>query len=75
MPFSKEMKTELQYAGAINLLAELSIHLRDNFEAEDNRECIERAIQDWCELSGWSYKRVLSRFELIPPQNKALTNT
>lgn len=57
----------MAYAGAIALLAEVAVHIRGP-EADDHRESIERALDDWCELTGWTYSRTLDRFDLFPPE-------
>ncbi len=62
-----EIELRMQYAGVVNLLAESSVHLGKGFEADEIRDLYDQAISDFCRLTGWSYKRILHRFELIPP--------
>lgn len=57
----------LHYAGAVSLLAECAAYLGNRGEHNDLRDSIERAVQDWCDLSGWRYEKFLHRIELIPP--------
>jgi len=57
----------MKYAGAIGLLCEASVYIRNHPEGEDIRESIERAVADWCKTSGWTWKRTLSRIEVSPP--------
>lgn len=64
----------LQYAGAIGLLCELSVHLsdRDREERDERLGMIEQAVGDFCKLTGWTYRRVLHRIEVFPPQTKGI---
>lgn len=57
----------MAYAGAIALLAEVAVHIRGP-DAHEHRDNIERAIHDWCDLTGWSFERTLDRFDLYPPE-------
>ncbi len=59
----------LGYAGAIGLLCELSTQLRDCAERDEYLDNIERCIGDWCKLTGWRYKRILHRIEVLPPES------
>lgn len=62
----------MQYAGAIGLLCELSTQLRNSGgERDDHLDSIERCVNDWCNLTGWTYKRILHRIEVFPPQEIA----
>lgn len=56
-------KFRLHYAGAIGLLSNLSVELE-----EDSVDNVERAISDFCRLTGYTYQRVLSRIDLYPPE-------
>ena len=58
-----ERKLRMQYAGAIGLLCELSVHVDD-----ESRELIEQAVDDFCALTGWKKRRILDRIE-VEPQN------
>lgn len=60
----------LQYAAAIGLLCELSTRLTRTLERDDDLNSIELAVSDFCELTGWTYRRVLHRIEVFPPQSK-----
>ena len=55
----------LKYAGAIGLLCSCSLELPSSSEMRDS---IIAAVDDWCNITGWSYKQILSRIELIPPK-------
>jgi hypothetical protein len=57
----------MQYAGAINLLCECTV-----FVDEDLRSSIESAVSDWCETTGWTWRKILDRIELIPPEAKLI---
>ncbi len=57
-----DMDRRLQYAGAIGLLCECSVRVD-----EDTRECIHQAVDDFCKLTGWTYRRILDRIEVEPP--------
>ncbi len=57
-------KIQMQYAGTIGLLAELHLTCSD----KEQKELIRIAIDDWCKVSGWTYKQIIDRIELIPPQ-------
>jgi len=61
------VEARMQYAGAIGLLCQASLKLKNDSESEDIRDCIERAVRDWCKLTGWTYKRILHRIEVFPP--------
>ncbi len=62
----------MQYAGAIGLLCELSTQLRNSGgERDEQLDNIERCVADWCDLTGWTYKRILQRIEVFPPQEVA----
>lgn len=67
MTDNEQCRMRLQYAGAINLLCNLSLTLGDDDEAEENRDLIMQASADWCKITGWTVERVLDRIELIPP--------
>ena len=55
------------YAGAIGLLCELSTELRNSGGQRDEQlDNIERCVSDWCDLTGWTYKRILHRIEVFP---------
>lgn len=69
MPLDENSKIRMQYAGAINLLAEMAVYLGHGVEADDFRDSIERAIQDWCKITGFTYEKVLDRFEILSPEN------
>lgn len=62
----------LQYAASVGLLCELALHLsdRDKSEQADYLDSIEQAVKDFCTLTGWTYRRVLHRIEVFPPQLK-----
>jgi len=64
---SAEAKLRLGYAGAIGLLCELSTNLH-GMDADENRDCIEDAVHDWCEITGWTCRRILDRIEVFPPE-------
>jgi hypothetical protein len=57
------------YAGAIGLLCELSTQIRDcGAKRDEYLDSIERCVADWCGITGWTYKRILHRIEVFPPQ-------
>ncbi len=58
-----ETKMRMQYGGAIGLLCEISPQVED-----EDRESIQAAVEDWCELTGWSWKWILNRIEVFPPK-------
>lgn len=60
---SEDMSRRLQYAGAIGLLCECSVQVDDEY-----RELIEQAVTDYCELTGWTWRRILDRIEVSPPE-------
>lgn len=69
----KAMKVGLmryRYAGAIGLLADLSGHYRlaNKHEEEEAVESMRQAAADWCELSGWSYRVIGHKLDLISPE-------
>jgi uncharacterized protein YutE (UPF0331/DUF86 family) len=71
----KAMKMELmryryRYAGAIGLLADLSGHYRlaNKHEEEEAVESMRQAAADWCEFSGWSYRVIGHKLDLISPE-------
>lgn len=57
---------EMRYAGAIGLLCECSVHLKGP-DADDLRDSIEQAVSDWCDGSGWTWKRILDSIDVEPP--------
>lgn len=59
-----EKKMAMCYAGMAQVLANVSIRIHD----EDEREMVEQALSDWCELTDWSLSQTLDRFDLHPPQ-------
>jgi hypothetical protein len=61
-----ENTLRLGYAGAIGLLCEVSASL-GGIDADENRDCIEEAVRDWCEITGWTCRRILDRIEVSPP--------
>lgn len=68
LPRASENAIRLQCAGAIGLLCELSTQLRDSGAQRDEQlDQIEQCVSDWCDLTGWSYKRILHRIEVFPP--------
>lgn len=58
-------KIRTQYAGTIGLLCDLHIKLDDSPEEQ---ESIRHAVSDWCRITGWTMKRVISRLEVFPPE-------
>ncbi len=54
----------LNYAGAIGLLCQASTEV-----SEETREAIISAVSDWCDLTGFSYKVIMNRVEVFPPEN------
>lgn len=54
---------QLHYASTIGLLCELSVKITD----KELQEGIDRAVADWCEQSGWTWRRLLDRVEVTPP--------
>ncbi len=56
------MELRAKYAGAIGLLCECSVQVD-----EETRELIEDAVSDWCEVTGWTWRRILNRIEVTPP--------
>lgn len=65
---STETKLRLHFAGAIGLLCESALQLQHSAENDELRDNIERCVADWCRLTGWTYRRVLHRIEVFPPQ-------
>lgn len=61
-------EAQLNHAGAIGLLCELSTKLRQDGESDELRDQMERCIADWCSITGWRYKRILQRIEVLPPR-------
>jgi hypothetical protein len=62
---------EMQYAGAIAMLCECHLQLPESFEADELRESILSAVNDWCDVTGWGYKQTLNRIDLMPPREKS----
>lgn len=61
---------KLNYAGTIGLLCAASklASAACDYELFDQ---IEVAISDWCELSGWSYKKIMqSRFIMVKKRTR-----
>lgn len=58
----------MNYAGAIGLLCECSVHLRPGVESEELRGLIEEAVVDWASVTGFQVRRVLDRIEVFPPR-------
>lgn len=65
-PF-KDSQARMQYAGSIQLLVECYLNLPNNKDLDELRESIIHSIDDWCEMTGWGYTKILNRIELIPP--------
>jgi hypothetical protein len=64
----RERTQRMQYAGVIGFLCSISTHITD----EDEQDAIDRIVADWCALSGWSWRRLLDRVEVEPPNDAAL---
>jgi hypothetical protein len=64
---TEQDRIRMQYAGAIGLLCELSTRITD----PDDQDMLDAAVQDWCEISGWTWQRILDRVELLPPRPDA----
>ena len=62
-----QLKQQKEYrlllAGAIGFVSEISVRIHD----EDERDSMTCLVHDWCELTGWDYKIILDRIDLIPP--------
>lgn len=54
----------LQYAGAIGLLCDFSPKITD----EEAQERLDRAVSDWCEFTGWGWRRMFDRVDVFPPE-------
>ena len=54
----------MEYAGAIGLLCELSIHITD----EEDQDALDQCVASWCRLTGWTWRRTLDRVEVFPPE-------
>lgn len=68
-----EQELRLKYAGAIGLICELALHVRDMGDERDELlDQAEQAVKDWCALTGWTYQRILHRIEVFPPANPNL---
>jgi len=63
MSLDEASKIRMQYSGAVGLLADLALQVD-----EESRESIEQAVEDWCKITGWTWKRTLSRISLNPPK-------
>lgn len=59
----RERKQRMQYAGVIGFLCEISTRITD----EEEQEQIDRIVGDWCELSGWTWRRNIDRIDVTPP--------
>jgi hypothetical protein len=57
----------LNHAGAIGLLCELSLFLRDTGERADQLDAIEQCVRDFATITGGTVRRVLQRIEYSPP--------
>lgn len=58
----------MKYAGAVGVLADSAVYLSGSMEGKEQRESHVRAIDDWCKLTGWTYRCVLNRIDLYPPK-------
>ncbi len=58
-----EEDLRMQYAGCIGLLCEMSTQVDD-----ESRDSIIEAVAQWCESSGWTYKVLIHKVEVYPPQ-------
>ena len=54
----------MKHAGAVGLLCELSTRITDPNE----QDALDRCVADWCALTGWTWRRVLDRVEVFPPE-------
>lgn len=59
----RERTQTMQYAGVIGFLCSISTRIT----APDEQEVLDRIVADWCELSGWSWRRCLDMVEVSPP--------
>ena len=58
----RQIKSDMQYAGCIGLLCEISPYVDGVL-----REQIDRAVSDWCALTtSWKHRWVLNRCEVYP---------
>ena len=64
-----EQQLRLNYSGVVHLLCRLSVYV-----PEDERQCIIEAVENWCEITGWSWRRVMDRIEVEPPAPKKMSN-
>jgi len=60
---TRAAKLEIQYAGAIGLLCAISPRITD----PDDKACLIEAVQDWCDLCGWTLRITLDRVDVEPP--------
>lgn len=67
---SNNIDRRLNHAGMVGLICELALHLRAGEERDELIDKAEQAINDWCVLTGWTYKRILHRLEVFPPKAK-----
>lgn len=64
---TRDEALKFNHAGMAGLLCDVALHLREGAECDELRDLIEQAIADWCGLTGWTYRRILHRIELMPP--------
>ncbi len=56
------------YAIAVALLCKCSANIDKNSDSKEYLlDSIEKMAGHWCELSGWSCKRMLDQIEVFPP--------
>lgn len=52
----------LNYAGAVGLLCQVSPQVD-----EEKLDLIERAVSDWCGMTGWTMQRTVNGVDVFPP--------
>lgn len=67
---ASDVDVRLNHAGAIGLLCSISTELRDSSGRDDYLDSIQRCVADWCDISGWTFKRTLHRIEVFPPTKR-----
>jgi hypothetical protein len=63
----------LNHLGALGLLAEVSIYIRNGVDGDEFRDCIERCLRDAEQLGMIRWRRIINRFEVEPAASSVLT--
>ena len=63
---NKQKLMRMQYAGAIGFLCHVSTKITD----PEDQAALDQAVADWCDLTGWTWRRILDRVDVFPSEQE-----